>query len=327
MPNKQTVLVTGGAGYIGSHVVKQLLDENYDVVILDNFSMGLEQNLDPRTKEVIRGDIRNSEDLAKAFKHKVHAVFHFAAWKAAGESMTDPDKYAQNNICGTLHLLKHMTEYDVRNFVFSSSAAVYGNPQYLPIDEKHPTNPENYYGYTKLAIEENLKWYGKLKGIHYAALRYFNATGYDVQGRLNGKEKNPANLSPIVMEVAAGTRPELQVFGTDYDTPDGTCIRDYIHVNDLATAHVRALRYLMKHEESLVVNLGAEKGYSVLQVADAAERASGRKIPRQLVGRREGDPGHLVASSALALEKLGWKAEHSDIDTIFKSMVPVYLSK
>lgn len=325
MVTRKKILVTGGAGYIGSHVVKQLCDEGYEVVILDNFSLGLHENVDSRVKEVIEGDISNNADLEKAFAHNVNAVFHFAAWKAAGESMEDPNKYAQNNICGTLNILKYMIKYDVKNFVFSSSAAVYGNPQYLPIDEKHPTNPENYYGYTKLAIEQNLKWYSQLKGIRYAALRYFNATGYDVQGRLSGKEKNPANLSPIVMEVAAGERERMQVFGNDYDTPDGTCIRDYIHVNDLATAHVKALGFLDEKEESLVVNLGAEKGYSVLEVIKSAEKSTGRKITFDIVDRREGDPGELVASSALAFEKLCWKAVHSDVDTIFESMKKVYL--
>jgi len=325
MSLNKKILVTGGAGYIGSHVVKQLCDEGYEVVILDNFSLGLHENIDSRVKEVIEGDIRNAADLEKAFSHNVNAVFHFAAWKAAGESMEDPDKYAKNNICGTLNILDFMIKNNVKNFVFSSSAAVYGNPQYLPIDEKHPTNPENYYGYTKLAIEQNLKWYSQLKGIRYAALRYFNATGYDVQGRLSGKEKNPANLSPIVMEVAAGDRDGMQVFGSDYDTPDGTCIRDYIHVNDLATAHVKALEYLNEKEKNLLVNLGAEKGYSVLEVIKSAEKSTGRKITFDMVDRREGDPGELVASSALAFEKLGWKAQHSDVDTIFESMKKVYL--
>ena len=325
MSDNNKILVTGGAGYIGSHVVKQLCDEGYEVVIIDNFSLGLRENIDSRVSDVIEGDIRNEADLEKAFTHKVNAVFHFAAWKAAGESMEDPDKYAKNNICGTLNLLNYMIKNEVKNFVFSSSAAVYGNPQYLPIDEKHPTVPENYYGYTKLAIEQNLEWYGRLKGIRYAALRYFNATGYDVKGRLSGKEKNPANLSPIVMEVAAGERKSMQVFGNDYDTPDGTCIRDYIHVSDLATAHVLALKYLNEKQESLVVNLGAEKGYSVLEVIHSAEKSSGRKVDYEIVGRREGDPGNLVASSALAFEKLGWKAQYSDVDTIFKSMKNVYI--
>ncbi len=325
MLQKKSILVTGGAGYIGSHVVKQLCDDGYPVIILDNFSLGLRENIDDRVVKVIEGDIRNNSDLDTAFEIGIDAVFHFAAWKAAGESMEDPDKYAQNNICGTLNILKHMIKFDVKNFVFSSSAAVYGNPQYLPIDENHPTNPENYYGYTKLTIEQNLKWYGQLKGINYAALRYFNATGYDVKGRLSGKEKNPANLSPIVMEVAAGEREKMQVFGNDYDTPDGTCVRDYIHVSDLATAHVKALEFIKEKQESLVVNLGAEKGYSVLEVIASAEKSSGKKVAFDIVGRREGDPGNLVASSALAFEKLGWKAEHSDVDTIFESMKKVYL--
>lgn len=324
MDKKIEILVTGGAGYIGSHCVRALCDAGHKVSVLDNFSLGLRGNVDPRVEKVIEGDIRNKEDLDRALQGK-KTVFHFAAWKAAGESMINPGKYAENNICGTLTLLESMSNNGVKNIVFSSSAAVYGDPQYLPIDEQHPTNPVNYYGYSKLAIEQNLKWYSQLNGIHFAALRYFNATGYDVDGLIKGKEKNPANLSPIVLEVAAGTRQKLDVYGNDYKTKDGTCIRDYIHVNDLANAHLLAMEYILEKNEDLIINLGTGNGHSVLEIIDAVKKVCGREIPYQIVGRREGDPDELVASSELAHQLLGWQAEYSDLETIFKSMTNVYL--
>ncbi|HGY57222.1 MAG TPA: UDP-glucose 4-epimerase GalE [Caldithrix abyssi] len=316
------ILVTGGAGYIGSHVVHELNDQGHEVIILDNFSLGRQENVDKRSV-VIEGDVRNRSDLDKGLQG-VDVVFHFAAWKAAGESMIHPQKFAENNIAGTINLLNAMLDHNVDKFVFSSSAAVYGNPEYLPIDEQHPKNPTNYYGYTKLAIEENLAWYSRLKGLHYAALRYFNATGYDVKGRIRGKEKNAANLSPVVMEAAAGLRNELQVYGDDYNTPDGTCIRDYIHVNDLADAHLKAMDYIVKENNNLIVNLGTGSGHSVLDVIHAAEAEVGKKIPYKIVGRRAGDPENLIASSELAYKLLGWKAKYSDLHTIFSSMKPVY---
>ncbi len=318
------ILVTGGAGYIGSHVVRSLCDAGHDVIVLDNMSLGRPENIDERTR-FIRGDILSVDDLEKALVQGVSTVFHFAAWKAAGESMTDPGKYAWNNICGTINLLNQMVRYGVKQFVFSSSAAVYGDPVYLPIDENHPTNPANYYGYSKLAIEQNLAWYDRLRGIRYAALRYFNATGYDINGKISGKEKNPANLSPVVMEVAAGIRKSMQVFGDDYDTPDGTCIRDYIHVSDLADAHLKAMDYLLEKNKSLLVNLGTGSGHSVLEMIQSAQEVSGREIPYQIVSRRAGDPQELVATSEAAWQLLKWKAQHSDLRTIFETMSRVYL--
>ena len=320
MSEKLNVLVTGGAGYIGSHCVKELCDNGHDVTVFDNFSLGLAENIDSRVKEVIKGDIQIDKDLKSALKTNRDVVFHLAAWKAAGESMIRPEKYAQNNICGTIKLLNNMVDAKVNFLVFSSSAAVYGNPDYLPIDEKHPTNPTNYYGYTKLAIEQNLKWYSKLKGIRYAALRYFNATGYDVGGKILGKEKNPANLSPIVMEVASGIREKMQIFGNDYDTlSDGTCIRDYIHVNDLANAHVLAMKYIFRNEKDLIVNLGAGKGETVLNVIKTASEVVGRNIDYEIVERRSGDPQELVANSDLAYKLLKWRTTRSDLKTIFKT--------
>jgi UDP-glucose 4-epimerase len=324
MNSNKRILVTGGAGYIGSHLVQLLCDQGYQVFIFDNFSLGLRENIDPRS-EVIEGDILNTVDLKKAFAKNIDVVFHFAAWKAAGESMINPGKYAVNNIYGTINLLNAMIKSGVNNFIFSSSAAVYGSPQYLPIDEKHPVNPENYYGYTKLAIEENLKWYSKLTGIKYAALRYFNATGYDINGKIKGKEKNPANLSPVVMETAAGIRKKMQVYGNDYKTADGTCIRDYIHVNDLASAHVLAMKYIIEKEENLLVNLGTGIGHSVLEVIGKAEEVIGKKIPYDITEKRPGDPPELVASCDLAKKLLNWEAQYSDLETIFKTMSAVYM--
>jgi UDP-glucose 4-epimerase len=318
------VTVTGGAGYIGSHVVAELLDHEHEVTVLDDLSLGLTENIDPRVSRFIQGSILDNNALEQAL-NGAGAVLHFAAWKAAGESMIDPAKYATNNIAGTLNLLNGCLRYNVRNFVFSSSAAVYGDPQYLPIDESHPLQPVNYYGYTKKAIEENLQWYSQLKGIRFAALRYFNATGYDVHGRISGRERNPANLSPLVMEVAARTRKELQLYGNDYDTRDGSCIRDYIHVNDLATAHVLALDFIARNDQDLQLNLGTGSGQTVFEVIEAAGRITGREIPYQVVGRRAGDPAELVAMSSRANELLNWNPQYSDLDTIFRTMMPVYL--
>lgn len=320
----KNILVTGGAGYIGSHVVQLLCSEGYSVIVFDNFSTGLHENIDERVSEVIEGDILNENDLQNSFRPGIDVVFHFAAWKAAGESMVNPSKYAKNNISGTINLLNAMVCHKIQNIVFSSSAAVYGNPQYLPIDENHPLDPTNYYGYTKLCIEQNLAWFSKLKNIRYSALRYFNATGYDIKGKIRGKEKNPANLSPIIMEVASGIRQQMQVFGIDYNTSDGTCIRDYIHANDLAMAHLLAMKYIVEKDKDLVVNLGTGKGNTVLDVINKASKVVGKPIDYEIVGRRAGDPEELVASSELAMKLLDWKAEYSDLETIFKSMIPVY---
>jgi UDP-glucose 4-epimerase len=317
------ILVIGGAGYIGSHVVRELLDNGHKPSVFDNFSSGLRQNLFPEAP-FIYGDILDYPALQDAMKHDFEAVIHLAALKAAGESMFLPEKYSRNNISGTINILNAMCAADIRRFVFSSTAAVYGEPQYLPVDEQHPANPENYYGFTKLEIERILSWYEKLKGIRFAALRYFNAAGYDVRGRISGLEQNPANLIPIVMEAACGMRDGIQIFGDDYDTPDGTCIRDYIHVNDLAAAHAAALDYIVKNNESLTVNLGSETGSSVLEVVETARRISGKAIPAAIAPRREGDPAKLTASAALAHKILGWKARHSDMEILITSTWQAY---
>lgn len=309
------VLIIGGAGYIGSHVARTFADAGHAVDVFDNLSTGSLDNLFPEYG-FIQGDILNPDALRAAMAKGYDAIVHLAAAKAAGESMIRPEKYSTQNISGTVNILNAASEAGVRRIVFSSSAATYGEPKYLPIDEAHPTDPANYYGYTKLEIERMLGWYDRLKGMRFAALRYFNAAGYDPDGRVHGLEKNPANLIPVIMEVAAGMRTDLEVFGTDYDTPDGSGVRDYVHVSDLAAAHLSALEYMARTDESLTVNLGSESGLSVLEILEAARRITGRGIPARNSGRRAGDPAKLVASSEKARRTLGWQARHSDLETL-----------
>jgi UDP-glucose 4-epimerase len=316
------ILVVGGAGYIGSHVARLLLDSGHEVAVFDNMSTGCPENLFAE-ETFIRGDVLDYPAILAAMRGR-DAVIHLAAAKAAGESMERPEKYSTQNLSGTICIVNAAVEAGVRKLVFSSSAAVYGEPKYVPMDERHPTEPENYYGFTKLEIERILSWYDRLKGLRYAALRYFNAAGYDPAGRVRGLEKNPANLIPRVMEVAAGLKPSLQVYGDDYDTPDGTCIRDYVHVGDLARGHLAALDWITRNDKSLVVNLGSEIGLSVLEILEAARRITGKPIPSETVGRRAGDPARICASSALARELLGWKAELSDPDTLVRTTWAAY---
>ncbi|MCI7441411.1 MAG: UDP-glucose 4-epimerase GalE [Treponema sp.] len=317
------VLVIGGAGYIGSHVVKELMAKGHQITVFDNLSSGLKQNLF-KGNGFIKGDILNIKALDKAFAKGFDAFIHLAAFKAAGESMVCPEKYSVNNISGTINILNSAVSHGCLKMVFSSSAATFGEPQYLPIDENHPQNPENYYGFTKLEIERFMGWYDKIRGLKFAALRYFNAAGYDPEGVLYGLEKNPANLLPVMMEVAAGIREKLKVFGNDYPTRDGTCIRDYIHVTDLARAHVMALEYISSKNESLTLNLGTGNGITVTEMLAATRRITGKEIPADYVERRAGDPAQLTAKSDLAFEKLGWKAEYSDVDTLIDSTWKAY---
>jgi UDP-glucose 4-epimerase len=242
----------------------------------------------------------------------------------SSDLMTSPEKYSVNNISGTINILNAASEARVPRIVFSSSAAVYGAPKYVPVDEEHPTEPINYYGFTKLEIERFLAWYEQLRGIRFAALRYFNAAGYDAKGRIKGLEKNPQNLLPIVMEVAAGMRKTMAVFGNDYDTEDGTGVRDYIHVSDLAVAHLLACDYITRHNTSLTVNLGSEKGISVTSIIEAARRITGRPIPANVEGRRPGDSAVMVASSKKAEKLLGWKATQSSCETLIQSTWDMY---
>lgn len=308
------ILVIGGAGYIGSHVVKELCNLDHEVTVLDNLTTGLRSNVDKRAA-FIKADILNYECLLKNM-NGFDSVFHFAALKNAGASMTDTENYSRINLIGTINILNAMVNKGIRNITFSSSAAVYGNPEYIPIDENHKLNPENFYGFTKLEIERILGWYSKLTPIRYAALRYFNAAGY---GTITGLEKNPSNLIPLIMEVAIGKRKKLHVYGNDYNTKDGTGVRDYIHVLDLAEAHIKAMDYMIKRNKNLVVNLSTQKGYSVLEVIKATESIIKKKIPYTIIQRRPGDPSAVVASSKLAYELLGWKAKHSDLHNIIKT--------
>lgn len=315
---KKRVLVTGGAGYIGSHVQKQLLEE-FEVVVYDNLSSGDMVNILDGA-QFINGDILDKSALNEAMSQNIDGVIHLAAKKAVGESMIQPEVYAENNICGALNILNAMVANGVKHIVFSSSAAVYGMPLYVPIDEKHPINPINYYGYTKLAIEQNMEWFAKLGKLNYAALRYFNAVGYAADKSITGRERNPQNLMPIVMEVATGKRDKLTIFGNDYDTPDGTCIRDYIHVSDLATAHTAALRRLMTNNASFTVNLGTGRGTSVTEIVKATEKVIGQKLNYNYGTRRTGDPAILTANADLAYQVLGWKPRYTDIEEIIRTV-------
>ena len=315
------VLVTGGAGYIGSHVVLELCDKGYEVVVLDDLSSGNKGAVDKRAK-FINGSTLNNSDVELGLE-KVEAVIHLAAFKAAGESMVDPIKYSQNNILGSINLLNAIIKHKINSFVFSSTAAVYGYPEYLPLDENHPLEPINYYGFTKLEIEKILHWYSDLKGLKFAALRYFNAAGYDINGRLNFLEKNPANLIPTTMEVASGMRNKMHVFGNDYNTHDGTGLRDYIHVSDLAEAHLKALDFL-NNNNNIKVNLSSGEKHSVIDVIDMTKKISGKEINYEIVERRPGDPAELYASSDLAYDALHWKPKYSDLKTLIESTWNVY---
>ena len=317
------ILVTGGAGYIGSHVVYELIDQGHDVTILDDMSLGLEENIDPRSI-FVQGSTHSDSDLDSVLSVGFDGIIHLAAWKAAGESMTDPAKYAHNNLIGTINLLNACDRHGIKRFVFSSTSSVYGNPEYIPIDENHPTEPISYYGETKLQVEKNLKWFSELKGIRFGVLRYFNAAGYDIKGRIKGRERNALNLIPIAMEVAAGIREKMQIFGDNYDTHDGTGVRDYIHVSDLAIAHRKALNYISENDKDLLVNLATGEGHSVLDVINKSKEVSGRDIPFDIVGRRAGDPATVVAVSNRANKVLDWSTKYSDLDTLIRTSWDIY---
>ena len=317
------ILVTGGAGYVGSHVVYELIDQGHDVTILDDMSLGLEENIDPRSI-FVQGSTHSDSDLDSVLSVEFDGIIHLAAWKAAGESMTDPARYSHNNLIGTINLLNACDRHGIKRFVFSSTSSVYGNPVYIPIDENHPTEPISYYGETKLQVEKNLKWFSQLKGIRFGVLRYFNAAGYDIKGRIKGRERNALNLIPIAMEVAAGIREKMQVFGNNYDTHDGTGVRDYIHVSDLATAHMKALNYISENDKDLLVNLATGEGHSVLDVINKSKEVSGKEIPFDIVGRRAGDPSTVIAESNRANKVLDWSAKYSDLDTLIRTAWNVY---
>ncbi|MFA7658254.1 MAG: UDP-glucose 4-epimerase GalE [Candidatus Gastranaerophilaceae bacterium] len=314
----KTILVAGGAGYIGSHTVKYLLNNNYNVVVVDNLVYGHKEAV--LTKNFEKVDLKDKNALNEVFKkYKIDAVIHFAAFTYVGESVTNPKKYYWNNVVNTLNLLDAMVENNVKNIVFSSTCATYGNPQYTPIDENHPQNPINPYGKTKLMMEQIMADYEAAYGLKYAALRYFNAAGCDAQGEL-GESHNPeTHLIPLVLKAIKGEIPQISVFGTDYDTKDGTCIRDYIHVEDLADAHMLAMEKLFETQKSYCINLGTGIGTSVKEVIKAAEEVTGRRVPLVYGERREGDPAKLFASNKKAKEILGWQPKYTDIREIIRT--------
>lgn len=317
------ILVIGGAGYIGSHVVKALLNRGMKVTVFDNLSTGTKLNLFDKA-DFIEGDILNYEQILFAMKQKIDGIVLLAGKKAVGESMENPMKYALNNLSGVINVLNAMIEAGVNKAIFSSSASVYGVPQYYPMDEKHPVNPMSFYGFTKLETERLLEWYDRLKNVKFVSLRYFNAVGYDEQGDVRGLEENPQNLLPIVMEAAVGKRDKVKIFGNDYETPDGTCIRDYIHVTDLGTAHALALEYLGKGGDSQILNLGTSRGSSVLEMIEKTQEVIGRPVPYEFAPRRAGDPAVVTAKPDKAKKILGWEATHSDLENIIKSTWNVY---
>lgn len=313
-----SVLVTGGAGYIGSHAVKVLLQKGYNVVVVDNLETGHKEAVDSKAKLYI-GDISDDKLMDKVFKENdIVGVIHFAAYSLVGESMTNPHKYYENNVSKTNHMLESMVRNNVKNLVFSSTAATYGEPERVPILETDKQVPTNVYGQTKLSMEQMIAWYGKIHGLKHVALRYFNVAGAIEDGSI-GEAHNPeTHLIPIILQVANNKREKLNVFGDDYPTKDGTCIRDYIHVLDLCDAHVLALEYLINGNPSDVFNLGSGEGFSVLEMVNAARKVTNHSIPLQIVDRRAGDPAVLIASSSKAKQVLKWNPIREDIEVMIK---------
>lgn len=313
------ILVTGGAGYIGSHYVQYARARGEEVVVLDNLVYGHRAAV-PEDVPLIVGDMGDRALLDSLFtQYPIDAVVHFAAFAYVGESVENPAKYYNNNTVSALKVLDAMHDYGVKHFVFSSTCATYGNPQYVPIDEKHPQNPINPYGESKLFVEHILKAYDHAYGLRYTALRYFNAAGANPDGRIGESHDPETHLIPLILQVATGTRESVSIFGTDYDTPDGTCIRDYIHILDLAQAHDLALQRLRDGKPSDIFNLGTEQGYSVREVIATCERITGKTIKTVESPRRAGDPPRLVASAAKARNELGWKPQFQNLPEIVQT--------
>lgn len=314
----KTILVVGGAGYIGSHTVKHLLKHNYKVVVLDNLIYGHKKAVLSEHFEQV--DLADKEAVDYVFKkYDFDAVIHFAAYTYVGESVTNPQKYYWNNVVNTLNLLDAMIKNNVKKIVFSSTCATYGVPQYMPLDEKHSQNPINPYGKTKFMMEQIMSDYETAYGLKYSALRYFNAAGADEEGFL-GESHNPeTHLIPLVLQAVKGERENITIFGTDYETDDGTCVRDYIHVEDLADAHMKALEKMFLCNESYCINLGTGIGTSVKEIIDAVEEVTGEKVPVIYGDRREGDPAKLYASNNMAQKTLGWTPKYTKIKDIIKT--------
>jgi UDP-arabinose 4-epimerase len=312
------VLVTGGAGYIGSHTCQALLDAGHRPIVFDNFSTGFRKLL--VTDELLEGDLCRGEDIRKAFhSFPVDAVIHFASHCSVGESYENPFKYYHDNLVNALHLLEAMRSTGVRKIIFSSTCATYGIPLEIPIPEEHPTNPINAYGHSKRCIEWMLEDYQRAHGFEFVALRYFNASGADPQGRLGECHDPETHLIPRIFMATVGHIPALEVFGEDYPTPDGTCVRDYIHVSDLAAAHVAALQRLLSCGRGGFFNLGTGEGYSVRQLLNEAERVTGCRTPVRFGPRRLGDPPALLAKSQAALRELSWVPKHSSLPVILET--------
>lgn len=314
-----TVLVLGGAGYIGSHAVDQLITKGYDVAVVDNLKTGHKESL-PDKARFYQGDIRDKAFMEDVFtKENIEGVIHFAASSLVGESMEIPLDYFNNNVYGTQVVLEVMEKYNVKSIIFSSSAATYGEPKVIPIEETAATNPESTYGETKLMMEKMLKWCDKAYGMRFVALRYFNVAGAKLDGTI-GEDHNPeSHLLPIILQTALGQREKFTIYGEDYETPDGTCIRDYVHVVDLIDAHILALEYLQAGNSSNTFNLGSSTGFSVKQMLEAAREVTGKEIPATVVSRRAGDPSTLIAASDKAREVLGWKPQYTDVNKIIES--------
>lgn len=310
------ILVAGGAGYIGSHMVKDLIEHGYDVVVADNLSTGHKKAINPKAK-FYYGDIRDRAFLDRIFvNEEIEAVVHFAAFSIVPESMSEPLKYFDNNTSGMVTLLEAMRDFGVKYIVFSSTAATYGTPEHMPIKETDPQKPINPYGLSKLMMERMMAWADKAYGIKFVALRYFNVAGAAPDGTIGEDHGLETHLVPIIMQVAQGKRKELSIFGDDYDTPDGTNVRDYVHVMDLADAHILALQYLKKNNQSNQFNLGSSTGFSNKQMLEAAREVTGKEIPAKMAPRRPGDPDSLVAASEKAREVLGWKPKFDDVHDI-----------
>ncbi len=312
---RMRVLVTGGAGFIGSHAAKALARAGFEPVVFDNLSTGHRWAV--RWGPLVVGDLTSPARVEAALKeHAVEAVIHFAAHAYVGESMADPRKYYRTNVAGSLNLLDAMLDAGIKQIVFSSTSASYGVPEVVPIPEDHPQRPINPYGETKVAVEHALRWYGEAYGLSWTALRYFNAAGADPEGEIGADHDPETRLIPLVIKAALGQRSYVEIYGTDYPTPDGTAVRDYVHVSDLADAHVRALEYLLDGGESAALNLGTGRGYSVREVVRMVEKVGGRPVPVRETGRRPGDPPVLVADPAKAGRVLGWRPRYADLETI-----------
>ena len=315
---KHTIIVVGGAGYIGSHMVKDLLQANYNVITLDNLSTGHRDLL--LGGKLIEGNLGDTTLLNRIFSdHRIDVVMHFAAYSIVGESVKSPVDYYRNNLAKTIELLDAMVQHNVKRFIFSSSAAVYGEPIEVPIKEEHPLQPTNPYGATKVAIEQMLSDFDSAYGLKYVSLRYFNAAGADASGKIGERHNQETHLIPLILKVAMGERDSIKIFGTDYPTRDGTCIRDYIHVSDLTQAHFLTVEKLMAGGESATYNLGNNRGYSVREVIDIAAKVTEKQIQTIEDGRRSGDPAVLIANSDKIRKELGWQPRFEDLETILRT--------